>query len=97
MLTTRANEKFLGDQLFQLFIQNAAELGLDHVIWDRQIWSAQRGGPRPYTGVSPHTDHVHVAFTRDVSQRTNFPRTSLDIAILRTGMEELAQANRNIA
>ena len=97
LLATQPNEKFLGDQLFQMFIQNAAELGLDHVIWNRQIWSNQRGGPRPYTGVSPHTDHVHVAFTRDGSQRTSFPRTALDIAILRTGMEELARANRNIA
>jgi hypothetical protein len=70
---------------------------LDHVIWNRQIWSSARGGPRPYTGVSPHTDHVHVAFTRAGSQNTTFPRTLLDIAILRTGLEELAQANSNIA
>jgi len=97
LLVSRPGEKGLGDQLFQLFIRNAVELGLDHVIWNRQIWSTARGGPRAYTGVSPHTDHVHVAFTRDGSQRINFPRTLLDIAILRTGMEDLARANQNIA
>src|SRR3954451_10847152 len=38
-------EKMLGDALFNLFIKNAAELGLDHVIWNRQIWSTAHGGP----------------------------------------------------
>src|SRR5262249_24654347 len=97
LLATQPGEKALADQLFDLLIQNAAELGLDHVIWNRQIWSTARGGPRPYTGVSPHTDHIHVAFTREGSQRTTFPRTMLDIAILRTGYEDLARANSNIA
>jgi hypothetical protein len=97
LLVSHPGEKALGDQLFQLLIRNAAELGLDHVIWNRQIWSAARGGPRAYTGASRHTDHIHLAFTRNDSQRTSFPRTMLDIAILRTGMEDLARANQNVA
>jgi hypothetical protein len=96
VLVSEPGEKMLGDELFKLFIKDAAELGLDHVIWNRQIWSTEHGGPRPYHGHSPHTDHVHVAFTTDGSQRTTFPRTMLDIAILRTGIEELAQTQRNI-
>jgi hypothetical protein len=97
LLVTRPDEKELGDQLFALLIRNAQELGLDHVIWNRQIWSTTRGGPRHYTGVHDHTDHIHVAFTRAGSQQTVFPRTMLDIAILRTGLEDLARANSNIA
>jgi hypothetical protein len=97
LLVSRPDEKALGDQLFDLLIRNAAELGLDHVIWNRRIWSSARGGPRPYTGVSPHTDHIHVAFTRDGSQQTDFPLTRLGIAILRTGYEDLARAHANIA
>ncbi|GGI06923.1 hypothetical protein [Egicoccus halophilus] len=43
----------------------ARRLGVMYVIWDRQIWSASRArdGWRPYTGTSPHTDHVHVSFS----------------------------------
>jgi hypothetical protein len=97
LLVSRPNEKMIGDELFKLFIKNSGELGLDHVIWDRQIWSQVHPKLRPYHGHSPHTDHVHVAFTREGSQSTSFPRANLDIAILRTGVEELAKAQNGIA
>lgn len=67
----RANipeQKALGDALFKMFRERSRELGVHHVIWNRQIWSARRGGPRPYGGGS-HRDHVHVAFTRVASQK----------------------------
>ena len=40
---------------------NARRLGVMYVIWNRRIWSTYRiaDGWRPYTGSSPHTDHVH--------------------------------------
>ena len=62
-------ERQIGDGLFSLFIKWQSSLDVDHVIWSRQIWSAVNGGPRPYTGVDPHTNHVHVAFTKTGSQR----------------------------
>lgn len=39
-------------------------LGVWYVIWNRQIISMtyESQGWRPYTGKSPHTDHVHVSF-----------------------------------
>jgi hypothetical protein len=63
-------EKRLGDGLFDLFRRNPHALGVDHVIWNRRIWSSDKGGPRPYTNAAngPHTNHVHVAFTREGSQ-----------------------------
>jgi len=60
-------EKQVADNLFYMFRTFALELGVDHVIWNRQIWSNTRGGPRVYSN-SPHTNHVHVAFTRAGSQ-----------------------------
>lgn len=73
-------EKDTGDRLFNLTIEHESELGLDHVIWNREIWSPGRGRgvyPRPddlnKAGRHPHTDHVHIAFTQDGSQRTSFP------------------------
>jgi hypothetical protein len=31
-----------------------------YIIWQRQIW--QGGKATPYSGPSPHTDHVHISF-----------------------------------
>lgn len=40
------------------------QTGAKYWIWNRQIASADRGWlPRPYTGRSPHTDHVHLSYT----------------------------------
>jgi hypothetical protein len=43
----------------------ARRLGVLYVIWDGRIWSAARPeqGWQPYTGASPHTDHVHLSFS----------------------------------
>lgn len=43
----------------------ARRMGVMYVIWNRQIWSAYRpnDGWRPYSGRSPHTDHVHISLS----------------------------------
>ncbi len=45
---------------------NARRLGVMYVIWNRRIFGLYRteDGWRPYTGSSPHTDHVHISLTR---------------------------------
>ena len=44
---------------------NARRLGVMYVIWNQQIWSNTSSGAtwKPYTGPSPHTDHVHVSLS----------------------------------
>lgn len=60
----------VGDALFDRFIRFAPDLGVDHVIWNGQVWSVDEGGPNAWpAGRNPHTNHVHVAFTRDGSQQ----------------------------
>lgn len=52
-----------GNEVADWLVQNAAELGVQLVIWDGTIWSVARtptGSHRPYTGPSPHRDHLHV-------------------------------------
>lgn len=39
------------------------KLGIQTCIFDRTIWSARSPQGRPYTGVHPHYDHVHVELT----------------------------------
>jgi hypothetical protein len=45
----------------------ARRLGVQEVIWNRRIWTAGRrrdDGMRPYSGVDPHTNHLHVGQNR---------------------------------
>jgi hypothetical protein len=48
-----------GEAAAMWLVQNAAALGVQVVIWNRRIWSAEKPYWRTYTGTSPHTDHVH--------------------------------------
>ena len=43
-------EKILGDALADLVIQSAHVWGIDHVIWNKQIWSRQHPIRLPFTG-----------------------------------------------
>ena len=51
---------------------NARRLGVQYVIWNRQTWQSWTGSWKPYTGSSPHTDHVHISLSWDGA----FKRTS---------------------
>jgi hypothetical protein len=43
----------------------ARRMGVMYVIWNQQIWGAYNAdaGWRPYSGDSPHTDHVHISMS----------------------------------
>lgn len=51
----------LVDQL----VAHSAELGIQCIIYNRQIWSSAQpaAGWRKYTGVASHTDHAHIELT----------------------------------
>lgn len=51
---------------------NARRLGIQYVIWDREIWNASSAVWKPYDGASPHTDHIHLSLSWDGA----FARTS---------------------
>src|SRR5690606_17515985 len=51
---------------------NSAELGIQCIIFNRKIFSggyASKGWHR-YTGVNPHTDHLHVEFSWTAARRS---------------------------
>jgi hypothetical protein len=48
-----------GYRIRDFLIENAEVLGVQEVIWDRQIWTSGRPYLRAYSGPNPHTDHVH--------------------------------------
>jgi hypothetical protein len=81
-----SDEKRIADALFRIFRQEHRRLGTDHVIWNREIWSASRGGPRRYQGTSPHTNHIHVYFTEEhADEEPLWLLTQLDRLVVRTG------------
>jgi hypothetical protein len=92
LLATKPDEKLLGDRLFRILIENAAELEVDEIIWNRTIWSQQKRYEHTYQGVDPHSNHIHVGYTRVGSQKTAIPsKLMIGVAILRTGLEDFGQ------
>lgn len=49
-----------GNKIRNFMINNSTALGVQRVIWDRHIWSADQDGWRVYDGPNPHIDHLHV-------------------------------------
>lgn len=47
--------------------ENARRFGVMYLIWNKQSWRAYapERGWQPYTGASPHTDHIHTSLTWD--------------------------------
>ncbi len=91
----RPEEKLIADRLYRIFIEAANETGIDNVIWHREIWSRARG-EHAYHGQNPHTDHIHVEFTKPGSQLTVWHLLDLKVAQLRTGLEDLSHSQADI-
>jgi len=96
LLASNPSQRSIGDQIFKVLIKSAGQSGIDNVIWNHQIWSVAHGGPRPWIGhyangavKNPHTDHIHVEWTRDGSQVDRLNFLELQISILRQGIEEM--------
>jgi len=62
MIDTPGLGRAVGDALAAYVLANAGRLNVKYVIWYRRSWNPQRGTWVPYSGDSPHTDHVHVSF-----------------------------------
>lgn len=55
----------LGDEIAQFLIDNAAELGINYIIWEQRIYTIDRPGWRAMSdrggATANHFDHVHVS------------------------------------
>lgn len=60
-LDMMTRSKTTGDKLADFAVRNYKALGIKYVIWYRHIWTPSKGW-HPYSGPSPHTDHVHLSF-----------------------------------
>lgn len=76
-------QRQLADALLTILIRNAGEIAWSYIIWNHFIWyNDARGGPHPYTGPNPHTDHIHISWSRSKSQLVSFPNLLRDLSAL---------------
>ncbi|MCM0675800.1 VCBS repeat-containing protein [Micromonospora phytophila] len=49
----------------------ARRLGIMYMIWNNEIWKSYEAsaGWQPYSGSSPHTDHIHFSFSWDGAKK----------------------------
>lgn len=52
-----------GTRLLNLLLPKVGELGIQMIIWNRRIYSARYPRGANYTGLVPHTDHLHIELT----------------------------------
>lgn len=57
-----AAQKKAGDELAALLVKHHNLLGIQRIIWNRRQTDVRNGmgNWRPYSGQSPHTDHLHI-------------------------------------
>ncbi len=58
-----------GDAIANWLVQNARDLGVQAVIWDRAAWSVKTKRIAGYRGQHPHDDHVHVELVSDAASK----------------------------
>ena len=61
-----------GDPIIELLGPHGRELGIDHDIWNRKIWSNSSPNGRVYTGSHPHYNHHHIGLTRGASNNLTY-------------------------
>lgn len=57
----------VGHAIVEQLGANGARLGIQAIVFDRQVWSAKSPLGRRYDGAHPHYDHLHIELTRQAS------------------------------
>jgi hypothetical protein len=60
-----------GDEIANWLVENAENIGIQLIIWDRTIWNGSRSGEkaRHYTGPHAHNDHIHIELTQEAARK----------------------------
>lgn len=64
----RANSE-QGDAVANWLVANAAEIGVQLIIWNRSVWRSNGSNEKPYGGPVPHIDHLHVELTEHAARK----------------------------
>jgi hypothetical protein len=85
-----------GDRLLQQLRKAPGRLGIQAIIYERRIYSAKSPQGRPYTGVAPHHDHLHIELTREAGQKLTHKTVErvLTPRTWRAGQRDLREGHR---
>ncbi len=73
-------EKDVAEAIVELLKKKMAEVGWSYFIWNKQIWLNDKPAPEVYKGKSAHTEHIHISWNRETSQRRSFPTFGAELA-----------------
>ena len=59
-----------GDKVANWLVENATNIGVQLMIWDRSMWRANGTNDVVYGGPVPHIDHIHVEITEASAAKT---------------------------
>jgi hypothetical protein len=78
-------ERELASYLIESLCDFQFEVNWSYLIWNRQIWYADRDEPLPYENAQkmPHTEHIHISWSRAASQFKDFTAFENDLDGLR--------------
>lgn len=85
-----------GDRLLRRLLKAPGRLGIQAIIYERRIYSRLSPGGRPYTGVAPHFDHLHIELTREAGRDLTYEtvRRVLTPMTWRAGQRDLHEGHR---
>lgn len=61
----------IGMPIIELIGPHGRALGIDHMIYNRKIWTAAAPSGKYYSGKHPHRDHWHIGLTRTAAELLN--------------------------
>ena len=78
----------LGHSIVNQLAAEGKRLGIQAIIYDREIWSARSPDGRYYGGTAPHYDHIHIELNKNAGSKLNLATL---YAVLGEGEEMLQQ------
>jgi hypothetical protein len=83
LLVVRSEESAIAWGLIEDVLKpKQSEIGWSYFIWDQWIWYPDTRGQQRGGFKGDHTNHIHVSWSRDTSQRNAFPETALAVSAL---------------
>ncbi len=59
-----------------VLLPNQAEIDWSYFIWDQWMWYPDARGKQRGGFKGDHTNHIHISWSREASQRKSFPQTA---------------------
>ena len=80
LLVIRSAEKEIAWGIIEdVLLPNLIEIGWSYFIWDQWIWYPDTRGQQRGGFKGDHTNHIHLSWSRETSQRSEFPASAVAV------------------